>query len=69
MKKTLLSFLFLCCIISCKTVYDSTRKIDKAYQYAPPGTVWIKDSIYIDQCEIKNLDYLEYLNWLQKMIP
>lgn len=49
--------------ICCKTQYDVVRKIDKEHSYSPPGTVWMKDSIYMDQCEIKNMDYLEYLIW------
>lgn len=53
-------------IVSCKTQYDVVRKIDKEHRHAPPGTVWIKDSIYMDMCEVRNLDYLEYTLWTKK---
>lgn len=53
-------FFFVCC----KTQYDVVRKVDKEHSHTPPGTVWIKDSIYMDMCEIRNMDYLEYLSWL-----
>jgi formylglycine-generating enzyme required for sulfatase activity len=55
--------LFLIC---CKTQYNVVRKVDKEYREAPPGTVWIKDSIYMDQCEIRNVDYLKYVRWVKK---
>ncbi|MGZ4077054.1 MAG: formylglycine-generating enzyme family protein, partial [Bacteroidia bacterium] len=45
---------------------DVVRKVDKEHRIAPPGTVWIKDSIYMDQCEVRNLDYLEYVRWIKK---
>ncbi len=59
---SLILFFFVCC----KTQYDFVRKVDKEHSYAPPGTVWIKDSIYMDMCEIRNLDYLEYTLWVKK---
>lgn len=52
--------------VCCKTQYDVVRKIDKEHSHAPPGTVWIKDSIYMDQMEISNMYYLEYLIWLNQ---
>lgn len=65
--KNLFSFsIFLFLIISCKTQYDVVRKVDKEHSHAPPGTVWLKDSIYIDMCEVRNLDYLEYTLWTKK---
>jgi len=64
--KKLSFFLFCILLISCKTQYDVVRKVDKEHRYAPPGTVWIKDSIYMDMCEIRNMDYLEYTLWIKK---
>lgn len=32
---------------------------------APPGTVWIKENLYMDKRELCNIDYLEYIYWLQ----
>ena len=69
MKKLIpLSVCFLL-IVCCKTKYDVVRKVDKEFRNAPPGTVWIKDSIYMDQCEVRNLDYLEYTTWLKQNDP
>jgi hypothetical protein len=33
----------------------------------PPGTVWLKDSLFMDATEVKNLDYLEYLYWINRV--
>jgi formylglycine-generating enzyme required for sulfatase activity len=63
-------FLFLIAItIGCKPQYDVVRDTKHTLFQNPPGTVWLKDSIYIDQTEISNLAYLEYLNWLEKCNP
>ncbi|CAN5496742.1 hypothetical protein BH10BAC1_BH10BAC1_07310 [soil metagenome] len=64
--KNLFLFLSLLLLVCCKTQYDVVRKIDKEHRNTPPGTVWIKDSIYMDQTEIRNLDYLEYLSWIER---
>lgn len=32
----------------------------------PPGTVWLRDQLFIDQREISNYDYLEFLAWLSR---
>ncbi|MFH2095365.1 MAG: SUMF1/EgtB/PvdO family nonheme iron enzyme [Bacteroidota bacterium] len=31
---------------------------------APPGTVWVRDSLYMDATEITNVEYREYMHWL-----
>lgn len=64
--KQLLFFLVCLFLFSCKPKYDVVRKVDKQFRNPPPGTVWLKDSIFIDQTEVRNLDYLEYLNWLKE---
>lgn len=70
MKNLFLLSLILFFFVCCKTQgelgpqNDVVRKVDKEYRHAPPGTVWIKDSIYMDMCEVRNFDYLEYLSWL-----
>ncbi len=70
MKNILIPFLAILFIFSCKAPCDVVRKVNKEhFNSAPPGTVWIKDSIYIDKCEIRNLDYLEYTNWLKVYEP
>jgi formylglycine-generating enzyme required for sulfatase activity len=63
--KNLFFFIWLVSIISCIPKYDVVRKVDKAHKNSLPGTVWLKDSIFIDQTEVRNLDYLEYIHWLK----
>lgn len=65
--KNLILFSSLLFFAACKPNLDAVRKVDKEYRSAPPGTVWIRDSIYMDQCEVRNLDYLEYVRWLKKI--
>lgn len=65
MKKLVSLSVILFFFVCCKTQYDVVRKIDKEHSYAPPGTVWIKDSIYMDMGEVRNLDYLEYTLWVK----
>jgi len=32
----------------------------------PPGTVFLSDNLYIDQAEISNFEWIEYLIWLKQ---
>lgn len=66
MKNLFILFFCLLFFVCCKTQYDVVRKIDKEHSHAPPGTVWIKDSIYMDMCEVRNMDYLEYTLWVKR---
>ena len=34
----------------------------------PPGTVQINDNLFIDQTEVRNIDYLEFLYWTRKVV-
>lgn len=67
MKKISTLFTIALSLASCAVKYDVVRK--EANKFSPPGTVWLKDSLFIDQTEIRNLDYLEYLHWLNKNDP
>jgi formylglycine-generating enzyme required for sulfatase activity len=65
-------FLLLICISSLlfgfvlkKTQYDEVRKVPKQ-KITPPGTVWLKDNLFMDETEVRNLDYLEFLYWTSK---
>ncbi|MDP4267727.1 MAG: SUMF1/EgtB/PvdO family nonheme iron enzyme [Bacteroidota bacterium] len=35
----------------------------------PPGTIWLKDNLFFDQCEIRNLDFMEFLYWIHIVKP
>lgn len=61
-KKALListTFIFL---MSCATS-KLTTEIDIKKLGNPPGTLKIADNLYFDQAEVRNIDYLEFLNW------
>lgn len=46
-----------------------TPKTDKQNKTNPPGTLWLRDSLYMDKNEVRNVDYVEYLTWLLKNSP
>lgn len=53
-------------LISCSI---SRRINDENYQtkITPPGTIKIKDNFYYDTHEARNLDWLEYLYWINRI--
>jgi formylglycine-generating enzyme required for sulfatase activity len=46
------------CVISAQS---QTENYGENPKHAPPGTVWVKDNIYIDQFPVTNADYTEFL--------
>lgn len=70
MKLRLLLFfiplLVLGCLANKKINYDEPRKVAKQ-KLVPPGTVWLRDSTFIDETEVRNLDYLEFLYWTSRL--
>jgi formylglycine-generating enzyme required for sulfatase activity len=56
------------CFVSRKIRYDEQRKIPKQ-KLVPFGTVWLRDSMFIDITETRNLDYLEFLYWMKRNEP
>jgi len=70
MKKFFL-FITLLLLISCagkKDLYDVVRKTPKQ-KYTPPGTVWLRDNLFIDETEIENFSWLEFLYWVNRKEP
>jgi formylglycine-generating enzyme required for sulfatase activity len=51
-----------------KDLYDVVRKIPKQ-KLTPFGTIWIKDNLFMDETEITNFSYHEFLSWLQRKGP
>lgn len=47
-------------------VENSSKVRKKMNKKTPPGTVWVRDSLYIDANEVRNVDYREYLFSLNK---
>lgn len=35
----------------------------------PPGTVWLRDSLFIDKHEIANFDYRQFVDWIKRKNP
>lgn len=58
-------------VLSCASEkFDKPRKKPKWVKMeTPPGTVWLRDSLFIDKHEISNLDYLQFLWWLSVKEP
>ncbi|HET6990873.1 MAG TPA: SUMF1/EgtB/PvdO family nonheme iron enzyme [Bacteroidia bacterium] len=49
--------------------YDVVRKTPKLKYETPPGCVWLHDNIFIDETEVTNLDYIEFLYWENRKDP
>lgn len=60
MKRFFLLLLLFTAFGACIALHDVPRKAEKG----PPGTIFLRDSLYIDVSEVKNIDWLEYLYWL-----
>ncbi|CAN5205580.1 hypothetical protein BH09BAC5_BH09BAC5_12200 [soil metagenome] len=64
----ILSVIFTGCIFS-KPHFDEVRKTPKLKFETPPGTVWLHDNLFMDETEVRNLDYLEFLYWTNRIEP
>lgn len=65
-------FLFLLVLSGCflqKEHYHKVRKVPKLKYETPPGSVWLRDNLFIDEVEIRNIDWLEFLFWTSKHEP
>ncbi len=61
----LIPALFILACVGKKETFDSLRNFPKP-KFTPPGTIWLKDNIFIDDMEVTNVGYVEFLYWLQK---
>lgn len=68
MKSKFLLFLTFILLLGCSTTkYDVVRKIDKNIRtLAPPGTIWLKDSLFMDKREMSCIAYREYSYWTKR---
>lgn len=57
------------CFLHRREHFDEVRKIPKLNYETPPGTVWLRDNLFIDETEVRNLDWLEYMYWTSKHEP
>ncbi|MBN2681796.1 MAG: SUMF1/EgtB/PvdO family nonheme iron enzyme [Bacteroidales bacterium] len=65
MNKTIFILSLICLALYAAGNDSKIRK--QKNKNAPPGTVWVKDSLYMDYGEIRNIDYREYLYWMKEM--
>lgn len=67
MKKIILfipfAILFSC--IGTKENFDRLRTFPKQ-KYTPPGTIWLRGNLFIDETEVSNFSYQEFLYWLKR---
>jgi formylglycine-generating enzyme required for sulfatase activity len=69
--KKLFVFILPVIIFSCvvkKENFDAVRKIP-TQKYTPPGTVWLRDNLFLDETEVSNFSYQEFLYWLKRESP
>src|SRR2546429_599284 len=64
-----MKLVFTICIALCflsfqKLHIDAPKKVKQ--DFTPANCVWLRDNEFIDQTEISNLDYREYLDWLKR---
>jgi formylglycine-generating enzyme required for sulfatase activity len=64
-KLLLLTSLVVFSCIGKKETFDLKRKVP-AQKLTPPGTVWLRDNLFIDETEITNFSYQEFLFWLKQ---
>lgn len=58
--RILFPILLVCFCLAYRPVYDAVRKVPKT-DLVPPGTVWLKDNMFMDKTEITNSNYREFL--------
>jgi hypothetical protein len=62
--RTVLGGFVLVCILACaKPIHQNTF----TNKYAPPGSIKVNDTLFIDQFEISNIDYREFLYCMKKL--
>lgn len=67
-KIVLIIFLLILGCNSAKVSTDKVRKEKKkGNKVKAPGVVWLKDSLLLDETEITNMQYLEYVYWVRRV--
>lgn len=65
-------YIFLVIVISFVGCLSETKIVSiNSIEYEvdiPPGTVQIDSNLYIDKCEVTNINYLEYLEWSSRVL-
>lgn len=63
MKSAVFCIMFTLLLLSCRLA-SAVDKPPFKLKIAPPGTVWLRDSVFIDVNPIKNIDYREFLSFV-----
>ena len=63
MLKIRFRYLLLPFMIFCSFMFSGKKR---KIVFGPPGTILVRDTIFMDQFEITNEDYKEYINWLKE---
>ncbi|MFZ1703150.1 MAG: SUMF1/EgtB/PvdO family nonheme iron enzyme [Saprospiraceae bacterium] len=66
MKNTMILVMFVVLNIGCKVSSVPTHLTINNF-FDPPGTIKISENLYIDQIEITNIGWLEFLAWTSKI--
>lgn len=64
--KTLPYLLVLLLFSSC-SIFQPLKEDNYTQKYSLPGTVPINDTLFCDLNEISNLDWIEYMNWIERV--
>lgn len=66
MNKLFWALSFIITLFSCSPKYDVVRR-EANKTPSPPGTIWLKDNIFMDETEITNIAWREFVAWNKKM--
>ncbi len=67
MKHILHFSIFFCCIVGQLNAKDQPSLQDKLQSTSLPGVLRIDDNLYLDQFELTNFNWLEYLHWNKRV--
>lgn len=66
MKKTLCRTSLGLVLTACLLLWMSFRPAKKDRTFRPPGTVMLKTGLFMDETEVSNIYWREYLSWLKE---
>jgi len=69
--RIILKFIFILiiggCIVACHSEKETAKKQKIKLKYPPPGTNFLKDNIFIDEAEVSNMSWGEYMYWIKRV--
>lgn len=67
MNKLFWALSFIITLFSCSPKYDVVRR-EANKTPSPPGTIWLNDNIFMDETEITNIAWREFVAWNKKCV-